>query len=83
MEFPVFLLRIVSVTCTVRSSEEQGAPRSTLRQPQWMVDICLCMSYRPEHSYREVSTVADPSSQHLRFYLLGLFTKEIVALTCM
>lgn len=44
MEFPVFLLRTVPVTCTVRSSEEQGAPRSTLRQPQWLVDICLCLT---------------------------------------
>lgn len=44
MEFPVFLLRTVPVTCTVRSSEEQGAPRLTLRQPQWLVDICLCLT---------------------------------------
>lgn len=43
LEFPVFLLRAVSNSCTVRDSEKQSAPRRPSRQPQF--------SYCFEYSY--------------------------------
>lgn len=82
MEFPVFLLRTVPVTCTVRSSEDQGAPRSILRQPQWLVDICLCLTVLNIVTGRYPQWLIHLHSIFGDIYLLGLFTKEILALTC-
>lgn len=45
LEFPVFLLRAVSNSCTVRDSEKQSAPRRPSRQPHRNLVLFYCFEY--------------------------------------
>lgn len=44
-EFPVFLLRAVSNSCTVRDSEKQSAPGRPSRQPHRNLVLLYCFEY--------------------------------------